>query len=267
MIRTSMKSRPARGLAVVLLALLGGAAHAVDGVVLIDQNRALAGGVTPGDTAGFPVTISQPGSYRLSSNLTVPDANTSAIVIAPDVSGVTIDLNGFAILGPTICTGFPLTCAPTGSGSAVSAPSGAGRGVAVRNGTVSGMGSTGLAIFAAGAVVDNVTVTSNGGTGIFVVLGTVTNNRVMKNGGSGITASNALINHNFVSQNGGTGISANDSLITQNVLIVNGSVGVAAANSAFSNNQFSSNNGGFLNPQFSGRGAIGPNGCDGSTCP
>ncbi len=40
-------------------------AGAVDGVVLIDQNRALAGNVTPGDTPGFPVTISLSGSYRL----------------------------------------------------------------------------------------------------------------------------------------------------------------------------------------------------------
>ena len=44
-------------------------ALAVDGVTLIDQNKALAGSVTPGDTPGFPVTISQPGSYRLSGNL------------------------------------------------------------------------------------------------------------------------------------------------------------------------------------------------------
>ena len=27
--------------------------HAVDGIILIDQNRALAGNVTPGDLAGF----------------------------------------------------------------------------------------------------------------------------------------------------------------------------------------------------------------------
>jgi hypothetical protein len=50
-----------------------------DGVVYIDQNHALGGGVTPGDAAGFPVTISQSGSYRLSGNLTVPDLNTTAI--------------------------------------------------------------------------------------------------------------------------------------------------------------------------------------------
>ena len=78
---------------------------AVDGIVLIDQSHALAGGITPGDAAGFPVTISQPGSYRLSGNLIVPDMNTTAIVITAD--GVTLDLNGFSIMGPVVCTEFP----------------------------------------------------------------------------------------------------------------------------------------------------------------
>ena len=41
---------------------LAGQAYAVDGVIEINQARALAGGVTPGDTAGFPVTISVSGS-------------------------------------------------------------------------------------------------------------------------------------------------------------------------------------------------------------
>src|SRR6266540_3776373 len=81
---------------------LSGPMYAVDGVVLIDQNRALAGGVTPGDTPGFPVTLSVPGSYRLTGNLTVPDANTTAIQIAAD--NVTLDLNGFSILGPVVCS-------------------------------------------------------------------------------------------------------------------------------------------------------------------
>jgi hypothetical protein len=71
-------------------------AFAVDGVVLIDQTRALAGNVTPGDAPGFPVTLSLPGSYRLSGNLTVP-AQTDGIVI--QTSDITIDLNGFRITG------------------------------------------------------------------------------------------------------------------------------------------------------------------------
>lgn len=78
---------------------LPSAAFAVDGVVLINQASALAGSVTPGDTPGFPVTISQPGSYRLSSNLLL--GYPGAIDIESD--NVTIDLNGFTIFGGAIC--------------------------------------------------------------------------------------------------------------------------------------------------------------------
>ena len=59
--------------------LAAGPAAAVDGLILIDQNKALAGNVTPGDTAGFPVSITRSGSYRLTSDLIVPDADTTAI--------------------------------------------------------------------------------------------------------------------------------------------------------------------------------------------
>jgi hypothetical protein len=73
-----------------LLAILCARAHAVDGVIAINQARALAGGVTPGDAPGFPVIINAPGSYRLTGDLTVPDANIYGIFI--DASFVQIDL-------------------------------------------------------------------------------------------------------------------------------------------------------------------------------
>jgi hypothetical protein len=83
----------------IFVSFLGSApvALAVDGVILIDQNRALAGNVTAGDGAGFPVMINQPGSYRLSGNLTVP-IGMNGIEINAD--NVTLDLNGFSITGP-----------------------------------------------------------------------------------------------------------------------------------------------------------------------
>ena len=62
---------------------------AVDGVVLIDQSKVLAGG-------GFPFRITTPGSYRLSGNLTLA---TAADGIDVSAAPVTIDLNGFAITG------------------------------------------------------------------------------------------------------------------------------------------------------------------------
>src|SRR5438045_1829085 len=74
--------------------------RAADGVISIDQNAAMAGGVTPGDAPGFPITISQPGSYRLSSNLIVPNGLVNGIEIMVD--DVVLDLNGFASMGPCL---------------------------------------------------------------------------------------------------------------------------------------------------------------------
>lgn len=65
-------------------------------VITIDQAKALAGGVTPGDTPGFPVTLSQPGSYRLNGPLSSPESTTGVFVTAPNVM---LDLNGFTISG------------------------------------------------------------------------------------------------------------------------------------------------------------------------
>ena len=63
-------------------------AFAVDGVTLINQATVAAAG-------GFPYVISQPGSYKLSGNLVVP--NTAAYAMTITASNVTLDLNGFTI--------------------------------------------------------------------------------------------------------------------------------------------------------------------------
>src|SRR5262245_4147186 len=80
-------------IATALIAMVPSLAIAVDGTTLIDQNRAIAGNVTPGDAPGFPVTISRAGSYKLSGNLDAPGLN--AVEITAD--RVTLDLNGFTI--------------------------------------------------------------------------------------------------------------------------------------------------------------------------
>lgn len=240
-------------------------AHAVDGVLLIDQNRVLAGNVTPGDAPGFPVTITLPGSYRLSGNLTVPDANTSAIVVAASVTGVTIDLNGFTIAGPTVCGSFPIVCSPVGSGIGVSAPRNA-RAITVRNGTIVGMGTSAVQLLSSWNTVDNVSALSNGSIGIFSESSTVTNNRAIKNGFNGILAGNSMVMHNLSVGNGGAGIGGTGMQVVNNFLSGNTLVGVAASESAVSGNHFSGNNGGTANPQFAFP-PTGPNTCNGVVCP
>lgn len=80
--------------------LMATTCFAVDGVVLINQATVMAAG-------GFPYKITQPGSYRLSGNLTInttPNGNfVTETALSEDVavlvasSNVTLDLNGFNI--------------------------------------------------------------------------------------------------------------------------------------------------------------------------
>jgi len=105
-----MRSRQAiPALLVVAFSLtLPRSATAVDGVIEINQARALAGSVTAGDAQGFPVTIDSGGSYRLTGNLSV--TGTNGIEVLPTTNGlaVTLDLNGFSITStePCTCTGI-----------------------------------------------------------------------------------------------------------------------------------------------------------------
>jgi len=63
------------------------AATSLDGATLVNE-------VTIAASGGHPYQITQPGSYRLSSNLTVPGSLNAILIQA---SGVTLDLGGFSI--------------------------------------------------------------------------------------------------------------------------------------------------------------------------
>src|SRR5688572_18671652 len=92
-----MTSPAKRSFAATLAAcavLLPFSAPAADGEVLIDQAAVNAGGITPADSPGFPVTISRRGKYKLSGNLAVPTGVDGLQVTSEDV---TIDFNGFTM--------------------------------------------------------------------------------------------------------------------------------------------------------------------------
>ncbi len=153
-----------RLLPILLLVLAASAALAGDGRIEINQTNALAGGVTPGDAPGFPVTLSASGSYVLTSSLTVPDANTSAIVLEGTADYSTVDLNGFSIHGPIVCSAFSCNGSGTGVGIEASTTTTNTR---VLNGIIRGMGGDGLSL-AHRNYVHRVTAYSNGGHGMSV---------------------------------------------------------------------------------------------------
>ena len=127
-----MKFRTALFAAATLIA----ATSSAGAQTLIDQAKVMAGNVTSGDGAGFPVTISQPGSYKLTSNLMVP-AGFNGIEITAD--NVSIDLNGFAIIGAGKCvrnsSSYDVSCTSQGRGIITMASS---LHTMVRNGMVNG---------------------------------------------------------------------------------------------------------------------------------
>jgi hypothetical protein len=125
----------------ILLAPAG--AFAVDGITLINQSTVMA-------TGGFPYRILAPGSYKLSGNLTVP-AGQDGIDIHS--GNVTLDLNGFAIIGS----------GNSGAGFGVASPS---PNITLRNGSVTNF-PIGLLLTGTGEIAD-LNVGANG-TGIVVI--------------------------------------------------------------------------------------------------
>ncbi len=257
------------------LALAVPSARAAEGVIEINQACA-ATGCFSGDSANFPVSTQAWKSYVLTSDLLVPDANTTAVTLG---EGSTLDLSGFSIRGPASCSGTPASCTGTGSGVGVAASSGRS---AVRNGSIVGLGNVGIT--SAGALhAERLLVSGNGSDGIRTNYGTgadtgvIRDCLIVRNGGIGInlnygSAQGLLIESNVIHGNTSDGIRGNAALVRGNRISGNGGLGLSAAwggeGTAFGDNAFFNNNGGGTNAQTSGGIQLGLNVCRTSTtCP
>ncbi|MBW2493600.1 MAG: hypothetical protein JRE43_02520 [Deltaproteobacteria bacterium] len=223
-------------LAAFLAALLPAAsALATDGILEISQTCATQTGCFAGDTPGFPVTIASAGSYRLTTNLAVPNADTSGIDITTD-DGVMLDLGGFVISGTNDCNGYPAVCSEAGSGSGVDShvpdPSEPGdfifaKNVTLRNGILRGHGNAGARL-GSFAHVEGVEAIGNRWYGLRVGdHSIVRDNRIVQNGWVGLNGrfGNAITGNASVG-NGQDGITANSgSVLMQNTSVRNGGRG------------------------------------------
>jgi hypothetical protein len=236
--------------------------------------------------SAFPLLINNAGSYRLKSNITVPDANTTAISITAD--NVTLDLNGYSITGPTMCSGGPpvTSCTPTGTGNGIDSASG-NAGITVLNGTVQGMGHWGLHL-GSRARIEKVRAVSNGFQGISTDFqSTLVEDTAVNNGDSGIVTSSAavvsgnvsmgnladgisaggLVSGNTTERNAGSGLTAIDATVIGNRAGFNNGAGlvVAGGEVGYANNVFRLNTFGSV---LGGGTDMGHNDCNGSTtCP
>jgi len=271
-----------------ILMLIPGMAYCVDGVFEINQTCAQIG-CFPGDSPGFPIEITENGSYVLTSDIDVSGspspANRNGIAVL--AHRVSINLNGFGIVGPTVCSGFPTTtsCSPTGTGSGIITPVDQLAQIQIYNGFIQGMGFDGLAcgfncnVYDLRAVSNgnhgissgnsdinfrNVQATRNGNIGIFAN-GRVEGSTAIGNGGDGIFANpgSVLIN-NISQQNGGRGVRCTSCLLSQNVIRLNNGIGVQFAFEAvFGGNLIAGNGGGTVNIVPI---QTAPNRCDAALC-
>jgi len=209
--------------------LSAGAAWGVDGVLEINQACAVNSGCFPGDTAGFPVTITASGSYRLTGELSVGSGAVTAIEITADFVGV--DLNGFSIAGVTTCSppsGTVTGCSNTGAGVGIQSSN---TGVAIERGFVRNMGSQGIEVLGDGSAVTDVGVSSNGGNGVQLGSTGIVRDCVSgRNGGDGIVVgAGSQVLQSLASGNAGDGIDAGSSShIIDNHISENGSNGIRA---------------------------------------
>ncbi len=219
------------------------------------------------NTSLLPIVISRSGTYRLKSDLVATNPDVSVIRIEAD--DVTIDLNGFAIRGPAVCDGMGINVECTGTGGGVGIMSEPGgprlRAVRVINGSIRGVGSTGI-YGAAIWDIENVRLVSNGQNGLDVrgqgqILGVnahanyrsgivsegvqVKDSDSSHNRFSGIEVVDANVTNCVAASNGASGISADGAVVLgSNVVLANLGQGIEARGSVVVNNAVHSNQAG-----------------------
>lgn len=168
-----------------------------DGTVYIRSNGDLIGSHC--HSHGFPVNLCAPGNYRVVGTIMVP-ANVDAIDISAD--NVTLDLNGFSIMGPVTCTATPgPTCSGASTGSGIFSAS---DNTVVKNGVVDGF-VDGVYLVGRGSLVDAVHAKNNLYDGIHVESGVVQRSTAIMNGFSGVYVTVGNIQGSFAEYNS-TGI-------------------------------------------------------------
>ncbi len=210
-----------------LLALFSaGSALAVDGVLEINQ-LCVANGCFAGDAPGFPVTLANNRSYRLTGPLNVPDENATAILGNADL--VTVDLNGFTISGPVNCSGSPVASCNFASGTGVGVRlnnSTNNSGSTVKNGLIQGMGGSGVVCI--NCTILNVSSRSNRLVGLNQVDGIISGSSAISNGSIGILSS-GLVENSIATDNGSDGFFLANGLVRGSLSRQNGGDGFDCA--------------------------------------
>ena len=199
------------------------------GPILLTQAKALAGGITPGDAPGFPITLSKSGSYVFKSNL-LPPAGVNGIEVT--VPYVTIDFGGFLLHG-----GNAASIGITTTGNALT----------VKNGTIAHFKFNGIVASAFYATIEHMRVVENGNEGINLGdYASVVGSTISANGSHGIDCGYYChIEGNVLSSNHNRGVHVVSGTILGNTIQNNTSQGILTdSNTGYGNNTLVGNNSG-----------------------
>jgi hypothetical protein len=212
-------------------ALIGAPAVAAAGEITLSEENAIAGGVTPGDEPGFPVTISQPGRYRLVNSLLAP-ADTDGIVIKAD--NVTLDFGGFALQGSESATGIASY----------------NNSVEIKDGVISGFQLFAVDSHTVGKfwTISNMRIVSNGMGVSAGAYARVVDSNISLNGNYGLSCQYCLVEGNVVALNHDDGIQVKAGAVLGNMIADNRGYGISAfmlayVMSGYGNNTLINNNG------------------------
>lgn len=203
--------------------------------VTISQSKAEAGGVTPNDQPGFPVSINQPGHYKLTSDLVVPQWQVGVSISAP---WVTLDLNGYSIRSTNQCAGDSSTAllvCPTPSTSNAHGIHIFNQFNVIRNGRIYGFSGHGIS-GVGGERLEDLAVHGNARIGYVGSVGSypsplpghIVGSRFYSNGHMGALVKNTLIERSQFSYNGSRGLRAYGGTIIDSMMVGNQGWGLEA---------------------------------------
>ncbi len=223
MIRKSVCVGAAIACAAVSLALAGDL-NPPAGPVAPTQRTPISANTTPGD-ADSTFKITQPGSYYLTANLT-GEIGKHGIEIA--ASGVTIDLNGFDLVG----------VAGMGNFDGIRNTGALAESIAIFNGTIRSWGGDGIDLqtnAVSNCRIEDVLSSRNTGAGISTgVGGTVSDCSAYFNSGVGFSAAGVCVfSRCIANRNGSFGFNAGaGGTIVHCAAYFNSSIGIAVAQGA-----------------------------------
>ena len=161
--------------------------------------------------ASLPFTIAQPGSYYVTTNLTGVSGADGITIVS---GGVTLDLNGFALIGVS------------GSGDAITIPASSFyTNLTILNGTVRDWDGAGVEVYyGENEVLERLTVSGVGGYGIDAYGGTVRDCRVDSNGSNaGIYCESCAVSDcTVLNSQAAAGISAGNGSTVRDCVVNNG---------------------------------------------